>query len=487
MLETLSLRTRVFLFFALVALGGVGAVCAALWLGYRQLAQPEALSAFMTSGAVAAFVIVGLVAWVWMLFDENVAKAVERLATDMRARAHSDIDSDLDQQTARYLGDLAPAAAAVTANLSDMKNGLAQQVMRETTQVSAEKAHLEAVLSDLPTGVVIATAAHQVVFYNGRARDLLGRCGAVGLDRGLDGVLDGAPIEAAYAQLREAPPEACADLRIENVEKRLRLGIGMRLLEPLPDSEQAPAYVLTIREAALNDQPKDGHITVPREAVFDFALMHARPSRDVMEQRLEDLCYVVFDTETTGLMPDRGDEVCQIAATRVVGGRMVVGEVLNTLVHPGRKIPLSATNVHGITDAMVADAPDFTTAGRAFHDFADGAILIAHNAPFDMAFFYRAQSKIGARFDHPVLDTVLLSAVLYGQTEEHSLDALADRLGVVIPDEDRHTALGDALATTEVFLKLLPMLQSRGIETFGQLLAETRKHGRLLEDLNAAS
>jgi DNA polymerase-3 subunit epsilon len=486
MFETLSLRFRVFLFFAFVATGGVAAVCVALWLGYRQLGEPEALSAFVTSGAVAAFVIVGLVAWVWMLFDENVAKAVERLATDMRARAHTDIDNDLDQKTAKYLGDLAPAAAAVTSNLSDMKNGLAQQVMRETTRISAEKAHLEAVLTDLPTGVVIATSAHQLVFYNGRARHLLERCGAVGLDRSLAGLLGAAPVEAAYAQLLDAPREACADLRIEIPEKRLRLGIGMRLLEPLPDSDQAPAYVLTLREAQLTDLPCEGPVHVPREAVFDFDLMHARPSRDVLENRLDDLCYVIFDTETTGLMPDRGDEVCQIAATRVLAGKMVRGEVLNTLVNPGRKIPLSATNVHGITDAMVEDAPDFRTAGRAFHEFADGAVLIAHNAPFDMAFFYRAQTEIGARFDHPVLDTVLISAVLYGQTAEHSLDAIADRLGVRIPEEDRHTALGDALATTEVFLKMLPMLKARGIETFGDLLDQTRKHGRLLEDLNSA-
>ncbi|MEM8579861.1 MAG: 3'-5' exonuclease [Pseudomonadota bacterium] len=486
MLETTSLRFRVFLFFAFVALGGVAAVCGALWLGYRQLGNGDALSAFVTSGTVAAFVIVGLVTWVWMLFDENVAKAVDRLATDMRARAHADIDKDLDQNTARYLGDLAPAAAAVTANLTDMKNGLAQQVMRETTRISGEKAHLKAVLSDLPTGVVICTAEHQVVFYNGRARDLLERCGSVGLDRSLAGLLGAAPIEAAYAQLMEASPEACADLRIDIPEERLRLGIGMRLLEPLPDSDQSPAYVLTLRQAHLTDLPCGSHIPVPREAVFDFDLMHARPSKHVMDRRLDDLCYVIFDTETTGLMPDRGDEVCQIAATRIVGGKIVNGEVLDTLVNPGRKIPLSATNVHGITDAMVQSAPDFVTAGQAFHNFADGAVLIAHNAPFDMAFFYRAQAEIGVRFDHPVLDTVLLSAVLYGQAAQHSLDAIAERLSVTIPEEARHTALGDALATTEVFLKMLPMLKARGIETFGELLAETRKHGRLLEDLNTA-
>jgi DNA polymerase-3 subunit epsilon len=485
MLESLSLRFRVFLFFAFLAGAGVIAVCAALYLGYRQLGSGEAMSAFVTSGVVAAFLILALVTWVWMLFDENVAKALESLATDMRARAHADIERDLDQKKAKYLGDLAPAAAAVTSNLNDMKNGLAQAVMRETTLLAAEKKHLEALLCDLPTGVVLCNADHQVVFYNGRARDLLQPLGGIGLDRCLATVLDAAPVEAAYAQLMAQPRESCADMRLDLDGGRLRLGVGMRLVEPLPDSALAPGYVLTLRDAPMVDAPCAAPIHMPREAAFDFDLLHARPSQDVMACKLSDLKYVIFDTETTGLLPERGDEVCQIAACRVVNGKMVKSEVFDTLVNPGRPIPLSATNIHGITDAMVADAPDFLTAGKKFHGFSDGAVLIAHNAPFDMAFFYRKQGEMGARFDHPVLDTVLLSAVIYGQTAEHSLDAIAERLSVVIPEEARHTALGDALATTEVFLKLLPMLQAKGIETFGDLLAQTKKHGRLLEDLNA--
>lgn len=485
MLGTLSLRLRVFLFFAFLAAGGILAVSGALVLGYRQLGDAAALSAFVTSGAVAGFAILALVTWVWMLFDENVAKALESLATDMRARAHADIERDLDQNKAKYLGDLAPAAAAVTANLSDMKNSLAQAVMRETTLLAAEKKHLEAVLNDLPTGVVLCNAQHQVVFYNGRARDLLRPLGGIGLDRCLASVLDAAPVEAAYAQLLAQPRESCADMRLEVNEGKLRLGVGMRLVEPLPDSALQPGYILTLREAPMVDTACATPILMPRETAFDFDLLHARPSQDVMDCKLGDLKYVIFDTETTGLLPERGDEVCQIAACRVVNGKMVKTEMFDTLVNPGRPIPLSATNIHGITDAMVADAPDFLTAGRAFHGFADGAVLIAHNAPFDMAFFYRKQAEIGARFDHPVLDTVLLSAVIYGQTEQHSLDALAERLNVTIPEEARHTALGDALATTEVFLKLLPMLQAKGLETFGDLLAQTKKHARLLEDLNA--
>ncbi len=112
-------------------------------------------------------------------------------------------------------------------------------------------------------------------------------------------------------------------------------------------------------------------------------------------------------------------------------------------------------------------------------------MLVAHNAPFDMEFLRRHEAAIGARFDNPMLDTVLLSAVVFGQLETHSLDALTHRLGITIPEEARHTALGDTVATAEAFLRLLPMLKAKGVETFGDVLTEVRKHGRLLKDLNA--
>ena len=191
-----------------------------------------------------------------------------------------------------------------------------------------------------------------------------------------------------------------------------------------------------------------------------------------------------FDSETTGLLPEKGDEVVQIAAVRIVNGRRLKSEVFDMLVNPRRNIPAVATGVHGITNAMVADAPEIEEAARRFHAFAQGAVLIAHNAPFDMQFLRRVETKIGLKFDHPVLDTVLLSAVLYGQHEVHTLDALTHRLGITIPEEARHTAIGDAVATADAFLKLLPMLQGRGLNRFEDVLIEVRRHGRLLKDLN---
>ncbi|MFN3955481.1 MAG: PolC-type DNA polymerase III, partial [Pararhodobacter sp.] len=167
-----------------------------------------------------------------------------------------------------------------------------------------------------------------------------------------------------------------------------------------------------------------------------------------------------------------------------VNGRRVEREVFETLVDPARAIPPGSTDVHGITEAMVRGAPLIAEAGARFHHFARGAVLVAHNAPFDLAFLRRHEATIGAGFDHPVLDTVLLSAVIFGTLEEHSLDALAARLGITIPEEARHTALGDTIATAEAFLKLVPMLKARGLETFGDVLAEMRRHGRLQKDVN---
>jgi DNA polymerase-3 subunit epsilon len=111
-------------------------------------------------------------------------------------------------------------------------------------------------------------------------------------------------------------------------------------------------------------------------------------------------------------------------------------------------------------------------------------VIVAHNAPFDMAFLRRHGARMQRQWDHPILDTVLVSAVLFGTTETHTLDALCTRLGVTIPPELRHTAMGDARATAEVLLRMLPMLEAQGVATFGQLLEETRKHGRLLKDMN---
>jgi DNA polymerase-3 subunit epsilon len=216
--------------------------------------------------------------------------------------------------------------------------------------------------------------------------------------------------------------------------------------------------------------------------VYDFGLLN--PVSQLIENRpLSDLTFSVFDTETTGLLPHK-DHVVQLGALRVLRGRIVDGEALDLLVDPGAPIPAASTKVHGITDAMVKGAPDIAEVSRTFHHFCSDAVIVAHNAPFDMAFLRREAKRLNLAWDHPVLDTVLLSAVLFGASVPHTLDALCDRLDITIPTALRHTALGDARATAEVLCRMLPMLEARGFTTLGEVIAQTRAHGRLLEDLN---
>ncbi|MBT8458283.1 MAG: 3'-5' exonuclease, partial [Boseongicola sp.] len=220
-----------------------------------------------------------------------------------------------------------------------------------------------------------------------------------------------------------------------------------------------------------------------RPLVFDFDLMNASESREISDTRLSDLCFVPFDTETTGLSVEN-DAIVQLGAVRVLKGRIVEGEVLDTFVNPGRPIPPASTKIHSVTDTDVSGAPEISSVGQAFHHFARGAVLVAHNAPFDIGILRKFQGDIGVEWDHPVLDTVLLSSVVFGINEQHSLDALCERLSIEIPSQLRHTALGDARATAEALVKMLPLLEGKGFRTFGELVQETRKHGRLLHDLN---
>ncbi|MEO7336079.1 MAG: exonuclease domain-containing protein, partial [Caldimonas sp.] len=99
------------------------------------------------------------------------------------------------------------------------------------------------------------------------------------------------------------------------------------------------------------------------------------------------------------------------------------------------------------------------------HAFARDTVLVGHNAAFDMRFLQLKEAESRIHFDQPVLDTMLLSAWLHPNQESHRLEAIAARLGVAVTA--RHTALGDAFVTAEVFLGLIPLLRARGVRTLG--------------------
>lgn len=233
-----------------------------------------------------------------------------------------------------------------------------------------------------------------------------------------------------------------------------------------PDSPEAYLRLL-IPAVAPREPPPAPRLTLlpsARPVFFDFDLFNQPGQSPEMDDRpLAELSYTVFDTETTGLDPRGGDEIVAIGAVRVVNGRLRSEERFERLVNPRRSIPWEAVRIHGLQSEALRDQPGIEVVLRQFHKFAEGTVLVAHNAAFDMRLLQLKEETTGVRFENPVLDTMLLSAALHPAQERHELEAIAARLGVAVVG--RHTALGDALMTAEIFLKLLPLLAEKGMTT----------------------
>lgn len=202
----------------------------------------------------------------------------------------------------------------------------------------------------------------------------------------------------------------------------------------------------------------------PRPEYYDFDLFHqAGQSAELDERRLGELTCTVFDTETTGLQPSEGDEIVCIGAVRIVNGRLLREDRYEQFVDPRRPLSLDSMRITGISPEMLAGQPTIERALPAFHRFCEDTVLVGHNAAFDLRFLQLKEGKAGVRFTHPVLDTLLLCAALQPRGVALELEAIAERLGV--PVIGRHTALGDAIMTGEIFLRLVPLLAAEGIVT----------------------
>ncbi len=207
----------------------------------------------------------------------------------------------------------------------------------------------------------------------------------------------------------------------------------------------------------------------PRPEFHDFGIAELPPpDAELAARSLRSLEVVAFDTETTGLELRRGDTVISIGACRVVNHRLLASDTFDIRVDPGRPIPPASTAIHGLRDADVAGAPPLAVALPRFRDYIGDAVILAHNAAFDLLAIQPPGS--GVAFDMPVLDTLLLSRALDEAIDGHDLDSLAERYGLTVPPGARHTALGDARVTAELWLSLLPRLEARGIETLQEAL-----------------
>lgn len=229
-------------------------------------------------------------------------------------------------------------------------------------------------------------------------------------------------------------------------------------------------YLRLLLPVAEDDK---GHFSEqPGDPIQDYDFRLFNHSVQVSEQEtlpLADVSYTVLDTETTGLNPVGGDEIIALGAVRVVKGRILQREIFDSFVKPRRAIAPASTAIHGISPAMLRGEPPLEEVLPRFHRFVEDTILVGHNVAFDMRFLELSTTRTGLAFTQPVLDTLLLSYVVNPHQEAQSLEEIAKRFGITV--RGRHTALGDALITAQVFVALIPLLAERDIHTVSQAKA----------------
>lgn len=180
---------------------------------------------------------------------------------------------------------------------------------------------------------------------------------------------------------------------------------------------------------------------------------------------LLDVGFVAIDVETTGLNVGR-DALVAFAAIPFIGGRP--GPGYSTLVNPGRPIPPASTAIHGITDAMVAGAPDPDGLVARLDEILGGHIVAGHGLDFDLAILNKVRVARGLpRLRNDALDTQLLTAALRPRRLDLTLEQLAAQLGVDVVG--RHTAAGDALTAGRLLVALLPFFERAGFRTVSEL------------------
>ncbi len=183
---------------------------------------------------------------------------------------------------------------------------------------------------------------------------------------------------------------------------------------------------------------------------------------DSVPKSYKDEIYIVFDIETTGLSPET-EEICEIGAVKVMNGEIV--NTFSKFVNPNRPIPPNITQLTGITDEMVKDAPTIDVILPEFLDFCGEKnfvknILVAHNARFDTSFIKAAAARLDLSIDqYPVLDTVALSKEVFPNEQKHNLEVVCNRCGVSL--ENHHRALDDATATAEALIKMMQLKEEK--------------------------
>ncbi len=211
--------------------------------------------------------------------------------------------------------------------------------------------------------------------------------------------------------------------------------------------------------------------------VFFKSFMHAT-ALDT-KRPIKDTKFVVIDTETTGLRPEKGDVLLSVAGLGVSNGRVDLSRSFYELIKPGRDIPHESVVVHNLTPDKLRNLPPVSEVLVRFFEFCKGDILVGHHSSFDMRFLNHAlKQNFKITMANRVLDTAMIARamqeiedpikVVMEETKHVTLEELAKRFGIRMPD--RHDAYGDAFATALIFQRQFGILKAKGMNKVKDLI-----------------
>jgi DNA polymerase III subunit epsilon len=348
-----------------------------------------------------------------------------------------------------------PVPAAWTADPSGPEGRLAAAVAelaaleraRAGRDAAASARRLEAVVAGLDAGVLAVAPNGLIALANGAAAAALGERVRVGTS--VFDAIHRHAVLAASAAARAAGRPVPVSLDPVGGGTPIEARVG-----PLPDGDG----IVILLPAAFAAAPR---------LDLDASLLDRAPGGPAPDDAtpLADLAAIALDTETTGLDPRR-DRVLSVGAVRMHGVRVFRADTLDLLVDPGVPIPPASSRIHGLTDQTVAGAPPIAAVLDRIADACRNRVVVGHNIGFDLAILAAEAARSGHRWSPPpTLDTLALAAALDPVRADLDLDALAPASGIV--PAGRHTALGDALLTADLFVRFLPLLAERGVTTLG--------------------
>lgn len=442
-----------------------------LLMGAR-LSAPRLVLVLVIQGALLMVAI----ALIWTWLETRILHPLRMLQDDIDVIIHGNPLHSPEPPAGHGLGSLPDAVSGLAAELSRARVDTSKAMHSARSYAERRSARLEAILGDLSEAVIVCTQQHRVVLYNDAASRLFAGAGSLAVGRMLTSVLQPAGLRGPLTELNrgqqsgDSPPATVTCQCRPLDESRQPLSARMRLVVERDGSSSGYVLVIAVDAGPSRPSPpRPAMDMLERPVFYDFDLFDQDLERHLLDTPLRDLDMVVFDTETTGLEPSKGDQIVQIAGVRVLNGRLLPEDPFDELVNPGMPIPRSSTRIHGIRDEMVAGKDSVATVLGRFHRYVGGAVLVAHNAAFDMKFLKLKERETGLRFDSAVLDTLLLSVALQPGHGAHTLDAIASRFG--IENHDRHSALGDSVTTAEILVKMIEVLEARGIRSLGEALA----------------